>query len=590
MSTSIRGITLTNFKGFSEEVRLELRPITLLFGANSAGKSSVLQALQYFHEILNSGNSDANSTRHGGSILGLGGFQNLVHQRDLNRSIEVGIRFSLGDSSMLDEDEDENSDLDSPSQRLLSFMARLNSFKRATNEVELRIKVSWSEQRREPFVQGYDVVLNETWCARITASTDGRQAALKVNGSHPLFMVPLEDVGNFVTELDGLVNPTDLHFDYTLPDIGKERDDGGQVSWLPDVLFDLQEQGAEPAGAGFSNWLRMMDGARPKSNSIRLRAPGAKEAESLQWVKEFESFLRWLLIGPAETLRVELNRMRYVGPLRVVPSRGIDSSRGSRPGDWADGSAAWTTLTSGSGGLRDRVSSWMADSDRLNTGYAVSVRKTQEFEIVPGEDQVSLFNAASAEVRREIEAKRGKPVGQPRTRLALRDSAGLLHDPQDVGVGVSQVLPVVVAALDARASLVCIEQPELHVHPAVQVGLGDLFIDGSTSQGLSFLIETHSEHLVMRLQRRVREQYAGESLVGREPLSPEDVSFIYLGRDSSGHIEASHIGLTAQGKFDSSWPNGFFAERAVEVLSAATRAKLEARVNVAEVDPTGGSQ
>ena len=82
MTSLIRSISLRNFKGFSDEVRIDLRPITLLFGANSAGKSSVLQALQYVNEVLIGGNLDADSTRHGGQVLGLGGFHNLVHGRD----------------------------------------------------------------------------------------------------------------------------------------------------------------------------------------------------------------------------------------------------------------------------------------------------------------------------------------------------------------------------------------------------------------------------------------------------------------------------------------------------------------------------
>jgi predicted ATPase len=202
----------------------------------------------------------------------------------------------------------------------------------------------------------------------------------------------------------------------------------------------------------------------------------------------------------------------------------------------------------------------MSDPERLNTGYAVSVRKTREYEIDAND------------------SKRLNPVGQVRTRMALVDRFGLQHDPQDVGIGISQILPVVVAAADGRASLVCIEQPELHVHPAVQVGLGDLFIDGAVNQGLSFLVETHSEHLVMRLQRRLREQISGEAAPGTDPINPKDVSFIYLGRNDSGHVEATQIGLTEDGKFDASWPNGFFIERSAEVLPSGMRAKLQARL------------
>jgi hypothetical protein len=547
MSALIRGITLKNFKGFSEEVRIELRPITLLFGSNSAGKSSVLQALQYLHEVLAGGNLDADSTRHGGGVLGLGGFQNLVHGRDKSKSIEIGVQMSLGDTSMLDAEEDEVSDFDSPSEGLQQFAGRLNEFKRRANDVELRLKVGWSEQRNEPVVQEYKVLLNGVWCAQIIASLDGRQASLKLHGSHPLFMVPHEDVGNIVTELDSLVSPNDLVFDYELPSMGNMRENGGLVSWVPDVLFVIQEHGAEPAGAGFANWMRVMDGARPKFNAFRIRVPGAKTAESLQWVRQFESFLGWLLVGPEELLRSQLRGLRYIGPLRVVPDRGNANTRRTGPGDWADGSAAWATLANGSPGLRARVSSWMKDVNRLNTGYAVALRTTKEFEIDP------------------VDESPRDSMGQKRIRVAFRDGAGLEHDPQDVGVGVSQILPVAVAALDGRASLVCIEQPELHVHPAVQVGLGDLFIEGAVNQGLSFLIETHSEHMILRLLRRIREAQECAPIEDSLRIDPSEIAVNCLSR-RGGAVRVERIPITPDGDFAKSWPQGFFDERGAELF------------------------
>lgn len=278
MTSLIRSISLKNFKGFSHEVRIELRPITLLFGANSAGKSSVLQALHYVHEILTGADLDADSTRHGGDVLGLGGFQNLVNNRNLDQSIQIGVQMSLGDSSMPEDSEDSDIERDPSDMRLRSLTDRLNAFRRAVEHVELRLSVSWSRLRGEPIVSSYEVVINDVWCARISSSPDGRQAGLKINGSHELFMTSHQDVGNLVTEMDGLISAEDVHFDYKLPDMGEMREDGGPVSWLPDVFYDLQDQGAEPAGAGFANWMRNLDGARPRRNSIRIRAPGAVSA------------------------------------------------------------------------------------------------------------------------------------------------------------------------------------------------------------------------------------------------------------------------------------------------------------------------
>ena len=106
MTSLVKSLSLKNFKGFSDEVRIELRPITLLFGANSAGKSSVLHALQYAREILERNNANADRTLQGGEAVDLGGFLNLVHGRqpaldvDPDRHIEIEIEMALGSTSI----------------------------------------------------------------------------------------------------------------------------------------------------------------------------------------------------------------------------------------------------------------------------------------------------------------------------------------------------------------------------------------------------------------------------------------------------------------------------------------------------------
>ncbi len=65
----ITGITIENFKGIGDRVDLDLRPITLLFGANSAGKSTILHALHYLHEVFARQNLDADVTLDGGEQI-----------------------------------------------------------------------------------------------------------------------------------------------------------------------------------------------------------------------------------------------------------------------------------------------------------------------------------------------------------------------------------------------------------------------------------------------------------------------------------------------------------------------------------------
>ena len=91
----ITAIEIENFKGIGTPVRIDLRPITLLFGRNSAGKSTILQALCYAHEILSHRNVDAKKTDLGGDQVDLHGFRHFVHRHHLNRVVRLRFQLDL---------------------------------------------------------------------------------------------------------------------------------------------------------------------------------------------------------------------------------------------------------------------------------------------------------------------------------------------------------------------------------------------------------------------------------------------------------------------------------------------------------------
>src|SRR5215471_3281965 len=93
---SITAITIENFKGITDPVSIPIRPITLLFGKNSAGKSTLLQALHYLREVLEHRQPDPDRTHIGGDAIDLGGFQTLVHGHQLDRRIRIRVAFNLG--------------------------------------------------------------------------------------------------------------------------------------------------------------------------------------------------------------------------------------------------------------------------------------------------------------------------------------------------------------------------------------------------------------------------------------------------------------------------------------------------------------
>src|SRR5688500_2285153 len=93
-------LSIENFKGIRERVEVSVRPITLLFGANSVGKSTLIQALLYFRELLERQNVDADRLLVSGASIDLGGFRQFVHKHDLSRKIRIGITATVDDDGL----------------------------------------------------------------------------------------------------------------------------------------------------------------------------------------------------------------------------------------------------------------------------------------------------------------------------------------------------------------------------------------------------------------------------------------------------------------------------------------------------------
>jgi predicted ATPase len=125
----------------------------------------------------------------------------------------------------------------------------------------------------------------------------------------------------------------------------------------------------------------------------------------------------------------------------------------------------------------------------------------------------------------------------------------------DVGFGCSQILPILVAGFNVTQGGVLIaEEPEIHLHPKAQAELGSL-LHILYGRGIQLFIETHSEHLLIRLQ----------SHVARGEIAAEDVHVFYV--DPAGKQrgkEITRIPLGKDGYFQKNWPKGFFPERLQE--------------------------
>ena len=119
------------------------------------------------------------------------------------------------------------------------------------------------------------------------------------------------------------------------------------------------------------------------------------------------------------------------------------------------------------------------------------------------------------------------------------------------------------AAITQNGGLVACEQPELHLHPRVQVAIGDLL--SQNTEHVNYLIETHSEHLILRLRRRIRQNTDNELPVGLKAFSHNEVVINYLEPSKDG-VQVRRIRMDEDGEFTDPWPNGFFHERLDEAI------------------------
>ena len=136
----------------------------------------------------------------------------------------------------------------------------------------------------------------------------------------------------------------------------------------------------------------------------------------------------------------------------------------------------------------------------------------------------------------------------------------------DVGFGVSQILPALVLLYYVpERSTVILEQPEIHLHPAVQSGLADVLLNVASVRNVQILVESHSEHLMRRLQRRVAE----------ERVSSDDVK-LYFVSSHGGPAQVSDLQLNEWGEIEN-WPEQFFGDEMGEI-AAITEASLKRKL------------
>ena len=135
----------------------------------------------------------------------------------------------------------------------------------------------------------------------------------------------------------------------------------------------------------------------------------------------------------------------------------------------------------------------------------------------------------------------------------------------DVGFGVSQVLPVLILCYYApEGSILILEQPEAHLHPKVQSELADVLIDVVKNRKVQIILESHSAHLLHRLQRRIAE----------EQMSADETA-LYFCQINNGTSEIEQLDVDEYGNIRN-WPQNFFGDDLGDLVEK-TKAEMQRR-------------
>ena len=244
------------------------------------------------------------------------------------------------------------------------------------------------------------------------------------------------------------------------------------------------------------------------------------------------------------------HKIQYIGPIRPNPERNYDYSYENEE---LDSQKLWALLTN------DRVLLNEVNKKLKLLSMNYEIENYQFYKLQ--DDFNSLINQDNLSQSFDNYKHRLENMSKEE-RLVFKDlnKNDVEVSNRDLGQGISQILPIVSASVVHKNTTIIIEQPELHLHPKLQMELADEFIRSHKENNNQFMIETHSENLLLRILKRIR--YTAENKDDRDKtldLTQDDVCLLYVDNDGkSTYIK--ELRLSKKGTLLDHWPNGFFEE------------------------------
>ncbi len=261
------------------------------------------------------------------------------------------------------------------------------------------------------------------------------------------------------------------------------------------------------------------------------RVDNKHKAKALETATNSDTYVEILERGVGQTIQFFTSKIRYLGPLRADPQSSQKFSPSSELDDVGPKGEYAAAVYEANQNARIR---WYNPFNRGLEHSTLQIALNTWVSYLGVANEIKIQMAGQSGVSWQVVHMEG--------RRALPLTA--------VGVGVSQILPILVMGLLApNDTLLLVEQPELHLHPSVQARLGDFFI-GLAECDKQCLIETHSENLVSQLRYHIVQ--AG----GQEK---SDCLIYFVDQDERGAAQFNPIEISEKGNI-LNWPDGFFDE------------------------------